>query len=55
MFAKLGFEVKVLKRIQHAIITLDGLKKGQIKIIKPKQVKQLQNYLKKIAKENDND
>jgi len=48
MFAKLGFEVTVLKRIQHAIITLDGLKKGQIKPMKPKQVKQLQGYLVKI-------
>ena len=51
MFAKLGFEVKVLKRIQHAIINLDGLKKGQVKVIKPKQVKQLQSYIQKIQKE----
>lgn len=50
MFAKLGFEVKVLKRIQHATITLEGLKKGQIKVIKPKQIKQLQAYLEKIEK-----
>jgi len=52
MFAKLGFEVNVLKRIQHAIITLEGLKKGQVKIIKPKQVKQLQSYLQKIGNED---
>lgn len=51
MFAKLGFEVKVLKRIQHAIINLDGLKKGQVKVIKPKQIKQLQSYIEKIQKE----
>lgn len=51
MFAKLGFEVEVLKRIQHAIITLEGLKKGQIKLIKPKLIKQLQSYLAKIEKE----
>ena len=51
MFATLGFEVEVLKRIQHAIITLEGMKKGQIKLIKPKQVKQLQLYLAKIQKE----
>ena len=55
MFAKLGFEVEVLKRIQHAIITLEGIKKGQVKVIKPKQVKQLQNYLQKILKENTDD
>ena len=52
MFAKLGFEVIVLKRIQHATITLTGLKKGQTKIIKPKQIKELQTYLNKIKKEN---
>ena len=51
MFAKLGFEVNVLKRVQHAIITLEGLKKGQIKPMKPKQVKQLQSYLEKIQQE----
>ena len=51
MFAKLGFEVNVLKRVQHAIITLEGLKKGQTKVIKPKQVKQLKSYLEKIQKE----
>ena len=54
MFAKLGFEVLVLKRIQHAIITLEGLKKGQVKAMKPKQVKQLQSYLDKIIKESSN-
>jgi len=53
MFAKLGFEVEVLKRIQHAIITLEGLKKGQVKVIKPKQIKQLQAYLAKIQKDDN--
>ena len=51
MFAKLGFEVVVLKRIQHAIITLEGMKKGQVKLMKPKLVKQLQSYIAKIQKE----
>ncbi len=51
MFAKLGFEVEVLKRVQHAVITLEGLKKGQVKVMKPKLVKQLQAYLSKILKE----
>ena len=51
MFAKLGFEVVVLKRIQHAIVTLEGIKKGQVKLMKPKLVKQLQGYLAKIQKE----
>ena len=53
MFAKLGFEVEVLKRVQHAIITLEGLKKGQIKLIKPKQIKQLQSFISKLQKEDE--
>jgi len=52
MFAKLGFEVEVLKRIQHATITLEGLKKGQVKVLKPKQIKELQRYLEKIQIKN---
>lgn len=52
MFAKLGFEVEVLKRIQHATITLEGLKKGQVKPMKPKHIKELKAYLAKIIKQN---
>lgn len=48
MFEILGFEVKSLKRVQHAIITIAGLKKGQFKPIKPKQIKELKNYLNKV-------
>ena len=53
MFAKLGFEVISLKRVQHATVTLEGLKKGQIKPMKPKQVKELKTYLNKIKRENN--
>ena len=54
MFAALGFEVISLKRIQHGTITLAGIKKGQIKPMKPKHVKELKMYLKKIEKsQND--
>lgn len=53
MFAKLGFEVISLKRIQHATITLEGIKKGQIRLLKPKQIKELKNYISKIEKQND--
>ena len=52
MFAKLGYEVLSLKRVQHGTITLEGLKKGQIKLMKPKQVKELKTYLKKIEGES---
>ena len=51
MFAKLGFEVESLKRIQHATLTIEGLKKGQVKPIKPKQVKEIKTYLAKIKRE----
>lgn len=54
MFAILGFEVVSLKRVQHGTITLAGLKKGQIKPMKPKHIKELKMYLKKIEKsQND--
>ena len=52
MFAKLGYEVISLKRIQHATITLEGMKRGQCKLIKPKQVKELKAYLAKIKDKN---
>ena len=50
MFAKLGFEVETLKRIQHATVTLDGMKKGQVKVMKPKHIKELKSYVQKIMK-----
>ena len=52
MFASLGYEVISLKRIQHGTITLDGIKKGQIKPMKPKHVKELKGYLAKIKKQS---
>lgn len=48
MFDFLGFEVISLKRVQHAIITLEGLKKGEFKPIKPQQIKELRNFLNKL-------
>lgn len=50
MFAALGFEVTVLKRISHATITIEGLKKGQFKPIKPQQIKELRSFLNKLPK-----
>lgn len=52
MFEHLGFEVVSLKRIQHATITLDGLKRGAFKPIKPGQIKDLKNFLNRIASKN---
>lgn len=48
MFEFLGYNVINLKRIRHANIELTGLKKGQIKPIKPRQIKELKLYLDKI-------
>ena len=52
MFEHLGFEVVTLKRVQHATITLDGLKRGEFKPIKPGQIKDLRNFLNRIASKN---
>lgn len=50
MFDFLGFEVVSLKRVQHATISIEGLKKGQIKPIKPIQIRELKRYLAKLEK-----
>ena len=50
MFASIGYEVKTLKRIQHATIGIEGLKRGEFKPIKPKQIKELMNFLNRISK-----
>ena len=49
MFEYFGYEVKSLKRIQHATITLDGLRRGEFKPIKPQQIKELRNFLNRIS------
>ncbi len=51
MFKSIGYEVKTLKRIQHATISLDGLKRGEFKPIKPMQIKELKNFLNRISKQ----
>ena len=48
MFEYLGYEVVSLKRIQHAIFDLKGLKRGEFKPIKPGQIKDLRNFLNKL-------
>lgn len=50
MFDYLGFSVVNLKRIQHASLDIAGLKKGEFKLIKPKQIKELKAYLNKIKR-----
>lgn len=53
MFEHLGYEVVTLKRVQHAILNLDGLKRGEYKPVKPGQIKDLKNFLNRITNKND--
>ena len=50
MFEFLGYNVVSLKRVQHATLTLEGLKRGEFKPIKPGQIKDLRNFLNRISK-----
>lgn len=50
----LGHSVISLKRISHGPIDILGLKKGQFKYLKPKQIKDLKNYIEKIKKLSSN-
>lgn len=50
MIEHLGYEVKSLKRIQHATIQLEGLRRGEFKPIKPQQIKELRNFINRISK-----
>lgn len=50
MIEHLGYEVKSLKRIQHATIQITGLRKGEFKPIKPQQIKELKNFINRISK-----
>ncbi len=47
----LGHPVISLKRLSIGNVDLEGLKKGQFKYLKPKQVQQIKNYLKNINKD----
>ena len=47
----IGHPVISLKRTHHGSIDLLGLQKGAFKYLKPSQVKELKNYIKKIEKE----
>ncbi len=52
MFEHFGYEVKSLKRIQHATVSLEGLKRGEFKPIKPQAIKELKNFLNRIAQDD---
>ena len=46
----LGHPVISLKRLSMGPVNLDGLKRGQFKYLKPKQITEIKNYLKKLKK-----
>ena len=43
-----GYPVLHLKRVMHGPIDLSGLKRGQYKYLKPKQINDLKMYIKKV-------
>ena len=49
-----GFPVLHLKRVMHGTIDISGLKRGQFKYLKPKQVNELKMYIKKNENNNKN-
>ncbi len=49
MFEHFGYEVKTLKRVQHATVSIEGLKRGEFKPIKPQAIKELKNFLNRIS------
>ena len=46
MCQAVGHKVVTLKRIKHANVVLDGLKRGAFKYINQKQIKEIENYIK---------
>ena len=50
----LGHSVISLKRVSFGPVDLSGLKKGQFKYMKPKQIQEIKNYLKKLNKNTSN-
>ena len=53
MFEYLGHRVINLKRIRHATLDVVGLKRGQYKQLKPKQIRELKSYIEKIKENKD--
>ena len=49
MLDYLGYPVISLKRYSHATLNLDGLKRGEFKYLKPKQIKDLKRYVQKVS------
>lgn len=52
MLDSLGHPVISLKRISHGTINIQGLKKGQFKYLKPREVSDLLKHIQKLEKQN---
>lgn len=50
MMELVGHEVISLKRVQHATLTIQGMGRGDYKFLKPKQLQELRNHIKKCEK-----
>ena len=48
MMEMIGHPVISLKRIQHAILTLQGMNRGDYKFLSPRQLQELKNHLRKL-------
>ena len=53
MLDAVGHPVISLKRIAHGNLTLQNLERGKFKVLKPKQVTDLKNYVKKVLADNN--
>ena len=51
MLDSIGFPVISLKRVSHGTINIQGLKKGQFKYLKPKEIEDLKRQIKKLEKQ----
>ena len=51
MLDHLGHPVISLKRVSHGTINIQGLKKGQFKYIKPKEINDLIKHINKLEKQ----
>lgn len=47
MMEMVGHDVLSLKRVQHGSLTIQGMNRGDYKFLKPRQLQELRNHLKK--------
>ncbi len=55
MLDSLGFPVISLKRISHGTINIQGMKKGQFKYIKPREISDMIKQIQKLERQNEKD